>query len=63
MAIEIFDREGWCSIRTRTVAGLLGSVLPEGYNIFHDEVAEAASYGDLVRRAFRGETLRLPPLR
>jgi len=43
------------------VAELFGSALPEGYNIFQDNVAEAARYSDLVRRALGGEPLRPPP--
>ncbi len=62
VAIEVFDRDGRCLLQNRAVVELFGSALPEGYNIFQDNVAEAAGYGDLIRRAFRGETLRLPPL-
>jgi signal transduction histidine kinase len=62
IAIEVFDRDGRCLLQNRAVADLFGCALPEGYNILRDDVAQAAGYGELIERAFAGETLRLPPL-
>jgi signal transduction histidine kinase len=62
IAIEVFGQDGRCVVQNHAVAELFGSPLPEGYNVFRDDVAQAAGYGDLIQRAFAGETLRLSPL-
>jgi signal transduction histidine kinase len=61
IAFEIYDSHGDCVVVNRASVDLFGSGPPEGYNIFLDDVAIAQGVDGLVRRAFAGETVRLPP--
>jgi signal transduction histidine kinase len=61
IAFEVYDAHGDCIVVNRASVDLFGSAPPAGYNIFLDDVAIAQGVDGLVRRAFAGETVRLPP--
>jgi two-component system, cell cycle sensor histidine kinase and response regulator CckA len=62
LAFLVYDRAGRCVLANEACAALFGSVPPPGYNIFEDENLAAAGLASLVRRAFAGETVHLPPM-
>jgi len=62
VAFEVYDAAGYCLVTNQAAVELFGSAPPPGYNIFEDNVAEAAGLSDLIRRAFNGETVKLPPV-
>ena len=61
VAFEVYDERGHCLVTNQAAVELFGSAPPPGYNIFEDNLAEAAGLSALIRRAFEGETVRLPP--
>jgi PAS domain S-box-containing protein len=62
VAFEVYDAAGYCLVTNQAATELFGSSPPPGYNIFEDNVAEAAGLHPLIRRAFDGERVRLPPV-
>jgi signal transduction histidine kinase/CheY-like chemotaxis protein len=62
VAFEVFDSEGSLLVHNRATAELFGTDPPEGYNIFKDTIAEAAGYTAVIKRAFLGETVKLPAI-
>jgi PAS domain S-box-containing protein len=62
VAFEVYDAAGYCLVTNQAAIDLFGSAPPAGYNIFEDNVAEAAGLSELIRRGFAGETVKLPPV-
>lgn len=60
-AYLVYDLDGTCVFTNQATVDLFGGAPPPGYNIFRDEHAEAQGVAELIRRAFKGETVRLPP--
>jgi PAS domain S-box-containing protein len=61
VAFQVYDADGSSRLTNQAFRELFGSEPPVGYNVFKDEVAQATKVLDQVRRAFRGETVTVPP--
>ena len=62
VAFQIYGMDGVCLVSNQAVEKLFGSSPPPGYNIFLDDNAIATGTAELIKRAFTGETVQLPPL-
>jgi len=62
VAFQIYGMDGVCVVNNQAVEKLFGSAPPPGYNIFLDDNAIATGTTELIKRAFAGETVHLPPL-
>jgi PAS domain S-box-containing protein len=61
VAFQVYDADGSSRMTNHAFRDLFGSEPPPGYNVFKDEVAQATRILDQIRRAFRGETITIPP--
>lgn len=61
-AYLVYDLEGRCVLANAACARLFGGNPPPEYNIFKDEHAEKHGITGLIRKAFEGEAVHLPPL-
>jgi two-component system cell cycle sensor histidine kinase/response regulator CckA len=61
VAFQIFRADGHCMLVNRAFRELIGSVPPPEYNVLEDDVLERQGFLDLIRRAFAGETMHVPP--
>jgi signal transduction histidine kinase len=59
VGFEVFDSEGHCLAHNQAVTELFGADPVEDYNIFEDDLAEAAGYTAVLKRALAGETVKL----
>ena len=62
VAFQVYRADGHCLLVNRAFLDLFGSAPPPEYNLFEDDILERQGYLALVRRAFAGETIRMPPL-
>ncbi|HEY3494137.1 MAG TPA: ATP-binding protein [Polyangiaceae bacterium] len=60
VAFQIYTEEGHSLVCNDAFVKLFGSEPPPEYSVFEDQVLERQGFTDLVRRAFAGETIRLP---
>lgn len=60
VGLQIYDADGTSVLTNAAFRELFGSEPPPGYNVLRDEVAERTGVASLIRRAFQGETVRLP---
>jgi PAS domain S-box-containing protein len=57
----VFSADGHSLFYNPALAKLFGRGPPPEYNLFNDQVLERQGYTALVRRAFAGETVTMPP--
>ncbi len=62
VAFQVYRRDGHCLLVNEAFRRLLGSEPPPEYNIFEDAALEKQGFLGLVRRAFDGETVQVPPI-
>jgi PAS domain S-box-containing protein len=62
VGFQIYRADGHCLLTNPAFEALFGSVPPPEYNVLEDEIARATGAIDLIRRAFAGETVQLPPI-
>jgi signal transduction histidine kinase len=61
VAFQVFGADGHCEHCNAAFRELFGAEPPPDYSVFTDEFAIRYGYLGLIRRAFRGETTRIPP--
>jgi PAS domain S-box-containing protein len=61
VALQVFDASGHFVVANDALEELFGSTPPPDYNIFLDNVAESHGVTGLIRQAFAGEVITLPP--
>jgi PAS domain S-box-containing protein len=61
VAFQVYRADGHCLLVNDAFRRLFGSEPPPEYNLFHDDILARQGFLDLVRRAFAGETVQLPP--
>jgi PAS domain S-box-containing protein len=61
VAFQLYRADGHSLLVNPAFKTLFGSEPPPEYNVLHDDIAARAGLLDLIRRAFAGETVRLPP--
>ncbi|HEX2543524.1 MAG TPA: GAF domain-containing protein, partial [Ramlibacter sp.] len=62
VGLQLCARDGRCVLVNPMHTRLFGAVPPPEYNIFEDTILEATGMAALVRRAFEGERISIPPL-
>ncbi len=62
VGLQIYSRDGRCVLVNPAHTELFGSVPPADYNIFHDTILVERGVAELVRRAFAGERITIPPI-
>jgi PAS domain S-box-containing protein len=62
MGLLLCDRTGRCVLVNPMHTQMFGAVPPPDYNVFEDTVLQRSGMADLVRRAFTGERIAIPPL-
>jgi two-component system, cell cycle sensor histidine kinase and response regulator CckA len=62
LAFQVFGADGQSLLVNDAFRRILGSEPPPEYNVFEDEILEKQGFLYLIRRAFAGETLQLPPI-
>ncbi len=62
VAFQIYRADGHCLLTNAAFRELFGSEPPPEYNVLEDDIARARGVLDHIRRAFRGETVHLPPI-
>ncbi len=60
VAFQIYRADGHCLLVNAAFRKLFGSAPPAEYNVLKDELLERQGLLEFVRRAFAGETLRVP---
>jgi PAS domain S-box-containing protein len=61
MAYQIYRADGVSMLVNPAFMAMYGAAPPPEYNVFKDEILERNGFLGLVRRAFAGETVRIPP--
>ena len=61
VAYQIYRADGSCLLVNRAFRELFGSAPPPEYNVLRDDLLEQQGFLELVRRAFGGETVCVPP--
>jgi two-component system cell cycle sensor histidine kinase/response regulator CckA len=61
VAFQIYRADGHCLLVNPAFLAMYESAPPPEYNLFQDDILEKQGFLDLVRRAFQGETIVLPP--
>jgi two-component system, cell cycle sensor histidine kinase and response regulator CckA len=61
VAFQIYGANGHCLLVNQAFRDLFGSEPPPEYNVLEDDVLERQGFLELVRRAFAGETIHVPP--
>jgi PAS domain-containing protein len=61
VALQVYDVSGRSLLVNGAFVELFGAAPPPDYDVFKDEILERQGLSDLVRRAFAGETVRVPP--
>jgi signal transduction histidine kinase len=61
VAFQIYRADGHCLRVNPAFVELFGSAPPPEYNVLRDDLLEQQGFLDLVRRAFAGETVQVPP--
>ncbi len=62
VGLQIFRRDGRCVLVNPMHTELFGAVPPADYNVFEDTLLIERGVADLVRRAFAGERIVIPPI-
>ncbi len=62
VGFQIYNAAGQSLLVNQAFLQLFGSAPPPEYSIFKDEIAERNGVSPLIRRAFAGETIQLPPV-
>jgi PAS domain S-box-containing protein len=62
VGFQIYRADGHCLLTNRAFRELFGSEPPPEYNVLEDEIARENGILDLIRRAFRGETINMPTI-
>ncbi len=62
IAYQVYNADGRCLLTNEAFRDLFGGEPPPEYNVLLDEVAKERGVLDLVHRAFRGETVSIPPI-
>jgi signal transduction histidine kinase len=62
VGFQIYDAGGRSVLVNQAFIDLFGSEPPPEYNVLEDEIAARRGVLDLIRRAFRGETIHTPPI-
>lgn len=62
VGFQIYDASGRSILVNAAFRALFGSEPPPDYNVLKDEIAERNGVLDLVKRAFTGEVVRIPPM-
>jgi len=60
--LQIYKADGHSLLTNRAFRELFGSEPPPSYNVLHDDIAAANGVLDIVRRAFDGEVVTIPPV-
>ncbi len=60
--LQIYDKNGRSLLVNQAFLDLFGSQPPPEYNVLKDEIAAQRGVLDLIRRAFQGETVAVPPV-
>jgi PAS domain S-box-containing protein len=62
VGFQIYEASGRSLLVNQAFLDLFGSAPPDGYNVLEDEIAAKNGVLGLIRRAFAGETVSLPPI-
>lgn len=62
VGLQLCHRDGSCALVNPMHTQLFGAVPPRDYNIFEDTVLAKTGVDALVRRAFQGERMTVPPI-
>jgi PAS domain S-box-containing protein len=62
IGLQIYRADGRSVLVNTAFLAMFGSQPPPEYNVLNDEIAERNGVLDLIHRAFRGETVRVPPV-
>jgi PAS domain S-box-containing protein len=62
VGFQIYDANGRSLLVNQAFREMFGSEPPPEYNVLEDEIAQANGVIDLVHRAFKGETVRIPAI-
>jgi signal transduction histidine kinase/ActR/RegA family two-component response regulator len=62
VAFQVYKADGHCLLVNQAFREILQSEPPPEYNVLEDDVLERQGFLDLVRRAFAGETIHMPPV-
>jgi PAS domain S-box-containing protein len=61
VAFQIYKADGHCLFVNDAFRDLFGSEPPADYNVLADDILAREGLSEFVRRAFAGETVRIPP--
>jgi signal transduction histidine kinase len=61
VAFQIYRSDGHCLRVNPAFVELFGAAPPPEYNVLRDDLLEQQGFLELVRRAFAGETVQVPP--
>lgn len=62
VGFQIYEASGRSLLVNQAFLDLFGAEPPPDYNVLQDEIAEKNGVLDLIRRAFKGETVTTPPV-
>jgi signal transduction histidine kinase len=62
VGFQIYEASGRSILVNQAFIELFGSEPPPEYNVLNDEIAAREGVLDLIRRAFKGETIHTPPI-
>ena len=62
IGLQIYDASGHSLLVNQAFLDMFGSQPPPGYNVLEDEIAAKNGVLGLIRRAFAGETVSVPPV-
>lgn len=62
VGFQIYEVSGRSILVNQAFLDMFGSEPPPGYNVLQDEIAEKNGVLGLIRRAFQGETVTVPPV-
>ena len=62
VGMQLTDSTGRCVLVNPAHTRMFGAIPPPEYNIFEDTVLIESGVANLVRRAFRGEMISIPPI-
>lgn len=62
VGLQLYDANGRSLLTNAAFVEMFGIAPPPEYNVMEDEIAERNGVLGLIRRAFAGETVRVPPV-
>jgi PAS domain S-box-containing protein len=62
VGLQIYESSGRSLLVNQAFLELFGSEPPPGYNVLQDEIAAKNGVLQLIQRAFKGETITVPPV-